>query len=426
MDGRRLNVLAVAAAVHPDRGSEPGMGWGWIRALAKRHDVWAIAGLRGNNRACVERELRKEPDLEEHLRLSWVPFDKPSPLTGRIPLLYYRHYHRWHENAFAAARNLAETVPFDVAHQVNMIGYREPGLLHQLDLPFVWGPIGGGGSMPLRFWPTLGVRGTLYYLAYNAANRWQMLTNRRVRTAAARADAIVAATSDMRHGIRSCWGRESEVVTETFPDENAFQHRRIHTRRDGPLRIVWSGLHVPRKALPLLLHGLARVPGTRPVEVDILGDGPMREAWQKLAGHLGIDRRCRWHGWMDRSRALDIMQRADVMAITSLRDATSSVLLEALSLGQPVICLDHCGFSDVVDESSGIKIPVTSPRKVAAEIGEAIRRLGREPGLLERLSAGAIRRGKELAWPARVEAMTRQYYQAIIRYQRKLARRSAA
>ncbi len=44
--------------------------------------------------------------------------------------------------------------------------------------------------------------------------------------------------------------------------------------------------------------------------------------------------------------------------ITSLKDLTSTVLLEALAQGVPVICPDHCGFADVVTGECGLKIPM--------------------------------------------------------------------
>ncbi len=58
------------------------------------------------------------------------------------------------------------------------------------------------------------------------------------------------------------------------------------------------------------------------------------------------------------------MRQGHLMLITSLRDLTSTVTIEALSMGLPIVCLDHCGFAEVVDESCGIKIPVTTPREV--------------------------------------------------------------
>ena len=64
--------------------------------------------------------------------------------------------------------------------------------------------------------------------------------------------------------------------------------------------------------------------------------------------------------------------------ITSLRDLTSTVTVEGLALGLPVVCLDHCGFADVVDETCGIKVPVTTPARVVSGLATAIHRLAQD------------------------------------------------
>jgi glycosyltransferase involved in cell wall biosynthesis len=132
---------------------------------------------------------------------------------------------------------------------------------------------------------------------------------------------------------------------------------------DEPLRIVWTGLHTPRKALNLGLDALAALPKNVPWELHVLGKGPRTTAWQAQASDLGLNDRCYFHGWLEREAALKVMAEAHVMLITSLRDLTSTVTIEAMAMGLPIVCLDHCGFAGVVDESCGIKVPVTHPMK---------------------------------------------------------------
>ena len=44
---RRLKVLVGAYACSPSRGSEPGVGWGWVEAISKYHDLWVLTGDAG-------------------------------------------------------------------------------------------------------------------------------------------------------------------------------------------------------------------------------------------------------------------------------------------------------------------------------------------------------------------------------------------
>ena len=173
------------------------------------------------------------------------------------------------------------------------------------------------------------------------------------------------------------------------------------------MKIVWSGVHERRKALNVLAHAVAITgrdgwSGVDRISVDVLGAGGRTKAWKRLVARLGLSDCFAWHGWLDKDHAKAVVSKSDVFVITSLHDLTSTVLLEALSLGKPVICLDHCGFSDVVDETCGIKIPVGKPKEVIKGFAAAIQRLA-DPTLRVRLSRGALRRASEYAWSKKRE-----------------------
>jgi len=166
------------------------------------------------------------------------------------------------------------------------------------------------------------------------------------------------------------------------------------------MNIAWSGQHTRGKALNVLIAALAllKLHGKLGnVHVSVLGAGSRTLVWKKKVLKCGLSGVVSWYGWRSRDEAVAIVSQADVFAITSLRDLTSTVLLEALSHGKPVICLDHCGFSDIVDETCGIKIPVGRAREVIQGFADAILRL-QDQSLRDRLSAGALKRAKEYEW----------------------------
>jgi len=88
---QRLKVLASVYACEPDKGSEPGVGWNWVKQIARFHEVWAIT--RGNNRDPIERGLAKQPIPN----VRWVYFDLPRWTRfwkkGRQGLFFY--YYLW-------------------------------------------------------------------------------------------------------------------------------------------------------------------------------------------------------------------------------------------------------------------------------------------------------------------------------------------
>jgi glycosyltransferase involved in cell wall biosynthesis len=196
--------------------------------------------------------------------------------------------------------------------------------------------------------------------------------------------------------VRDLWGREAEAVIESGTSPHpAARPRRYSLNR--PLEIVWSGQHLGRKALPILLQAMRLLPATA-ARLTVLGAGSETGRWKAAAAALGVADRVVWTGNLARGAALDRVAAADVMAFTSVQEGTPHAVLEALSLGVPVVCHDACGMGHAVTGACGIKVPMTDPRTSVAGFAFALRRLGSGPGLVERLSLGALRRAEELSW----------------------------
>ncbi|MBU4186198.1 MAG: glycosyltransferase [Proteobacteria bacterium] len=409
---RRLKILISAYACSPVRGSEPGMGWGFISALAQFHDLWVITEKEKFQKE-VEEGLKDNPELAKHVRFFFIQKKRHRTLRKIWPPSYYWFYKSWQREAFTLARNLHKEIVFDVVHQLNMVGFREPGYLWRLDTPFVWGPIGGFVQMPLRFSPLLGCYGSLYYLGRNFLNWLQIKTLSRTHKAAARAGTgLIAATSDTAKSIQKFWQKDSHIICEV--GLSATKTTSFSKREDNePLRLVWSGLHIPLKGLPILLKALVFIPSSINWRLDILGEGRETGRWKQMAMKLGIAERCNWHGWVPRDESLKTMRHGHVFVVSSLQDLTSTVILEALALGLPVICLDHCGFADVVTPECGIKVPVTYPKKVIEDMSLAIQRIADNESLRQQMAAAALNRAAEFSWDNKAKKLNEIYRQVM-------------
>lgn len=402
-----MKVLVSAYACSPQRGSEPGVGWGFVSALAQLHELWVITDSFFTDE--LDGYLAAHPDLRRRIHVHYVPRVQHRRLERLWPPAYYWTYRRWHQDAYRLAVHLHQRERFDLAHQLTMVGFREPGYLWQLGIPFVWGPVGGMGYFPWRFLGATGVYGAVYFAAYNLLNWLDMKCLARPRKAArAAGNALISVTPENRAGALKYWHCDSTVLAEVgLPATPAGACR---PRADGePLRLVWSGQHTPGKALNLGLHALSRLGDAPGWQLEILGQGTQTGRWQALAARLGLADRCRFHGWLPRERALEIMQGAHVLLITSLRDLTATVTVEALALGLPIVCLDHCGFSAVVDDRCGLKVAVTRPQRTIQALAAAIALLARDEPLRRRLAHGALERARLFDWRTKAEVVDRLY-----------------
>ena len=140
-----------------------------------------------------------------------APYDKDS----KYATLFYVPYRLWHRRAYRVASALHQKHPFDLVHQVNVTGFREPGYMWRLGIPFIWGPIGGTQNYPWPFLSQAGWKGALHESCRTILNKLQLRYHPRVRKAAQAAAAILAASSTVRRDFARAHGIEPLLLVET-------------------------------------------------------------------------------------------------------------------------------------------------------------------------------------------------------------------
>jgi N-acetyl-alpha-D-glucosaminyl L-malate synthase BshA len=167
----------------------------------------------------------------------------------------------------------------------------------------------------------------------------------------------------------------------------------------------------PVKDQAMLLRAFALVAAAR-ADVDLLlvGDGPLRPDLEGLVRQLGIATRVRFLGV--RSDVPDVLRAADVFALTSVSEAASLTLLEAMACAVPVVVTEVGGNPEMVrHEVEGLLVP----RGDAAAAAAALLRLLDDPA--EAAVLGAAGRARVLE-RYRLERTVRSY----LRLYRRLGR----
>ena len=409
---KKYKILISCYACSPLRGSEPGMGWRFIKEISKQHEVHVIIEKEKWEND-IKQHMVKHPELATNLYFYFITKKRNKKLRKIWPPSYYWFYKQWQKEAFQLAENLNKVEDFDLIHQLNMVGFREPGYLWRIDKPFVWGPIGGMQNTPWSLFSLFNLHGKLFYGGRNIFNSLQLQFLKRPKLAAMRANnSLIAATTDIKKTILKLWHKDAEIITEVGVEQSISNKTNIR-EVDACLNIVWSGQHTSGKALNILLNSLSKLSKNINWNLHILGTGKETERWKKLAKNLHIQANCKWYGWIPKLEAEKVMKKGHLLCITSLKDLTSTVTLEAISLGIPVICLNHCGFSHIINESCGIKISVTTPKDIILDFKIAIENLYENEPLRQQLSQGAFLRAKSFLWKGKVNKLNHIYTQLL-------------
>jgi glycosyltransferase involved in cell wall biosynthesis len=172
--------------------------------------------------------------------------------------------------------------------------------------------------------------------------------------------------------------------------------------------IIHVARHHPVKDQPTLLRAFALVADELPrVDLLLAGDGPLRSELESLAIELRLVKRIKFLGI--RSDVANLMQAAEVFALTSLSEAASLTLLEAMASGLPVVVTDVGGNPEIVRQNhEGLLFP----RGDRAACAAAFRRLFANPTLAAQF--GAAGRARALDWYQLARTVER-YYQLYCR-----------
>jgi glycosyltransferase involved in cell wall biosynthesis len=180
-----------------------------------------------------------------------------------------------------------------------------------------------------------------------------------------------------------------EVVTNGVAVEPPSEAELAAARRrfgvGGRALVVGIGRLVPQKAWSTLIEAARQL---HDVDVLVAGDGPLRaelEAAAAAAGSL-----VRFVGPVERPAALVAL--AHCVVSTAAWEGLPLALLEALTLGAPVVATAVGGVADVVPPDAAVLVPPGDATAVAT----AVNRVLADPALAERLSRAA--RAASGAW----------------------------
>jgi glycosyltransferase involved in cell wall biosynthesis len=80
----------------------------------------------------------------------------------------------------------------------------------------------------------------------------------------------------------------------------------------------------------------------------VAGDGDLREMAVERAARLGIDRRFRFTGFLDRAAVRKVLASADVLCMPSVSEPFGIAALEAAQVGLPVVVSEQSGVTEVI------------------------------------------------------------------------------
>lgn len=411
-------IIVSAHHCAPNMGSEHAVGWNLVARIARQHHVLLIT-QDNEYRAAVEAGVEELRDDGAFIKAFYVQHGATTDgRKNNLRFFYYLTYVIYQLRVLALAKMLMKSYRIVATHHLTIVGFREPGFLWQLKVPFIWGPVGGLVYAPRILYPDLSIKMQVFQSIRNFITWIQFSISPRVRLAyraATRTGSFIAATPDIGERFQRRFGGQYVWIPETGSSCSFDAPAHLgNLNTDRPLELLWLGGLLDIKPLGILLDAISLVPDhRRRIRLSVVGDGDARRRFEHQAKTLGVN--ADFVGWVEHEVAKRKYSNADLFILLSIKDLTTNVVFESLGAGLPVVCLDHHGYSSIVDDSCGCKVPLLPPAALRKRLAQVLHRFIENPQLLDPLREGALRRAASFTWDKNADTVGKIYNDIKIR-----------
>lgn len=216
---------------------------------------------------------------------------------------------------------------------------------------------------------------------------WHPFVEQLEIAALSRADRIITLTQRLAdiYANRLVLPRERLAVIPDAVDPEKFQRERVYSQvelqrqklgipKDKRI-IMFAGRIAFEKGWQYLVEAATLLP-QQDMHFVFCGDGPQRDALEKLLDELKQRQRATITGFLPHEWMPTTLSLADIVVMPSIHEELGSSLLEAMLMERPIIASKVGGIQDLItDGENGLLIPPQNP----SEIAQAITRLVNDP-----------------------------------------------
>jgi glycosyltransferase involved in cell wall biosynthesis len=228
-------------------------------------------------------------------------------------------------------------------------------------------------------------------------------------------DLHIAVSEDARRSLPPWMRRRTQVLIHGI-DRQRFRDSAL------PRDVARQSLDIPPDAYLIatvanlravkgyrtLLRAAARVAEWNSNVVFLaVGDGPERRGLEQDRDSLGLGQQFRFLG--RRTDVATVLRSADLFVLASESEGLPVSLMEALTMGLPVVGSDVGGIPEIISQEVGVLVPPSQPDLLAAGLISLLS----DPGRLERMQRAALQESERLEARLAVDLLIAGYSVAL-------------
>ena len=351
-----MKILLSAYACEPNKGSEPEVGWRWAITLCKKgNEVYVVT--RKNNKINIEKYIKKN----KIKNLNFIYFDFPNWLLklikGKSNPNAYLHMLLWQVAIFFIIKSRIKISSFDLIHHVTYVNYRLPSFLCLLRIPFIFGPIAGGDTIPPQLKNNFSIRGKIREFlreVHISLSKYSPLINLTLRNSTK----IFTNSTDTKKKIPTKFHKKTKVILAIASDNRGKKKYKIK-KNYKTFNICYAGNLIDIKGVNILIKTFIKITKkNKNVILNIVGEGNQKKLIESISRKHQVQNQIKWYGQVKQTKLFKIFKKSNLLFFPALRDSGGMVILEAMSNGLPSAVLNIGGPGQIVDNKCGIRVNV--------------------------------------------------------------------
>lgn len=237
------------------------------------------------------------------------------------------------------------------------------------------GPLGHVLSRLYRITHTLSIHGgDIYDPSKKASPHRHWWLRKTVSYVLNTADHIIAQSQDTKKNAMKLYSPKKKIHVVPLPFEpiEYIQSTRAELGlEENIVYMIAVGRLIRRKGFDDIARALTRLPEN--IHALIIGEGPERQYFQKIASEQGVSERFHLLGFVEEQKKMQLLEAADMYVLSSWHEGFGIVLQEAMQAGLPILAADNGGQTDIiVDGVNGFYIRSHDPKSIATGVKKII------------------------------------------------------
>ncbi len=356
-----MNILILAYACEPLKGSEPGVGWNLPITLAKYHHIFVLT--RRNNREVINTYISSNPvdniGFEYH--------DLPNSLMWIKKVIGIQFYYfLWNISAYWKVRKIIKKNNIELVHHLTFNQYRTPSSGYFINLPFIVGPIGGAELINKVFDEELGKK-TLYREGIRRKGKDRLLF-RLLGMIRNNKKAFIFSAQENLIRLSPYINRKRDIISllpSIAVDKKDFLVNLSDNHKHDVFTMIYAGRAIDWKGLHFFILALGQgrnIMSQYKVKLIGIRTKEERDTVNKWIIDQGLSEYIELVNFIPRDELLKSLCYADLFVYPAFRDSGSMAVLEASAVGCPSIVF-NAGGQDAFPDGTIIKVDIEETYK---------------------------------------------------------------